>query len=252
MTFTAKVLDQYGTEMADQAEKVKWTVNELDAKGSVNNGAVTANADAKNGDEFSVTVSVEGSTVQEQSIAFTVKAPATPLTEVTLEYTAPADLTYDGQPKTPTIALHDGNSSLVKDTDYTVTYKRANGISNDTTNAGTITVEIKGIGNYTGTLTRTYTIEKFQPTITPDPKTISDLYVGGTATFTVTATGHTTGTNLLNDLQVTSSSTGVATVPLPSPLSRTAPQRSPCRIPGTPTTRRQVRQSQLKSTPGPQ
>ena len=212
MTFTAKVLDQYGTEMADQAEKVKWTVNELDAKGSVNNGAVTANADAKNGDEFSVTVSVEGSTVQEQSIAFTVKAPATPLTEVTLEYTAPADLTYDGQPKTPTIALHDGNSSLVKDTDYTVTYKRANGISNDTTNAGTITVEIKGIGNYTGTLTRTYTIEKFQPTITPEPKTISDLYVGGTATFTVTATGHTTGTNLLNDLQVTSSSTGVATV----------------------------------------
>ena len=212
MTFTAKVLDQYGTEMADQAEMVKWTVNESNAKGSVNNGAVTANTDAKNGDEFSVTVSVENSTIQEQLIAFTVKAPATPLTEVALEYTAPADLTYDGQPKTPTIALHDGNSSLVKDTDYTVTYKRANGISNDTTNAGTITVEIKGIGNYTGTLTRTYTIEKFQPTITPDPKTISDLYVGGTATFTVTATGHTTGTNLLNDLQVTSSSTGVATV----------------------------------------
>ena len=50
--------------------------------------------------------------------------------------------------------------TLVKDTDYTLSY------SEDVTNVGTVTVTVTGIGSYTGTVTRTYQI-------TPAPLTIT-------------------------------------------------------------------------------
>ena len=55
--------------------------------------------------------------------------------------------TYDGTAKTKTI-----QSSLIKDTDYTVSYS-------NNVNAGTATITITGIGDYTGTLTYYFTIE---------------------------------------------------------------------------------------------
>lgn len=59
--------------------------------------------------------------------------------------------TYSGNAVTPDVSIADGETKLVKDTDYTVSY--TNNI-----NIGTATATITGIGNYTGTCTLNYTI----------------------------------------------------------------------------------------------
>ena len=51
--------------------------------------------------------------------------------------------------------------ALVKDTDYTLSYA-------DNTNAGTATVTVTGIGNYTGTQDKEFEIEQRPLTVVPD------------------------------------------------------------------------------------
>ncbi len=65
----------------------------------------------------------------------------------------PEDVTYNGreQQQKPTVKDADGNE-LVEGVDYELVY------SEDTTNAGTVTVTVKGKGNYTGELDATYQI----------------------------------------------------------------------------------------------
>ena len=58
---------------------------------------------------------------------------------------------YDGSEKEPIITVKDGSTRLVNGKDYSVTY--SNNI-----NAGTATVTITGIGNYTGTASKTFAI----------------------------------------------------------------------------------------------
>ncbi|MCB6992620.1 hypothetical protein LI177_03850, partial [bacterium 210820-DFI.6.37] len=60
--------------------------------------------------------------------------------------------TYTGKAFTPAVTVKDGETTLVKDTDYTVSYK-------NNTNAGTATVTVTGTGNYTGTKKATFTIK---------------------------------------------------------------------------------------------
>lgn len=62
-------------------------------------------------------------------------------------------LTYDGKAKTPTPEVTDGTVALTKDQDYTVSYEK-------NTNAGTATIKISGMGNYSGELTKDFTINK--------------------------------------------------------------------------------------------
>ena len=71
------------------------------------------------------------------------------------------DLVYNGLSQEQEPVVKDKNKvDLVKGTDYTLSY------STDTTNVGTVTVTVTGIGNYTGTVTRTYEI-------TPAPYTVT-------------------------------------------------------------------------------
>ena len=70
--------------------------------------------------------------------------------EVTLSQTS---YTYDGSPKTPDATVKLGGKTLVKNTDYTLNYS-------NNTNAGTATLTVTGKGNYTGTVSRTFTIEQ--------------------------------------------------------------------------------------------
>ena len=68
---------------------------------------------------------------------------------------------YNGLSQEQEPVVKDKNKvDLVKGTDYTLSY------STDTTNVGTVTVTVTGIGNYTGTVTRTYEI-------TPAPYTVT-------------------------------------------------------------------------------
>lgn len=103
--------------------------------------------------------------------------------------------TYDGTEKEPTVTVQNDTETLAKDTDYTVEY--SNNI-----NAGTATVTVTGIGNYTGTLTKTFIINKAQQTVNA---TISSNTIDIGNTSEITASGQGT-------ISYTSSNTNVATV----------------------------------------
>ncbi len=60
---------------------------------------------------------------------------------------------YDGTAKTPTVTVKDGTTALKEGTDYTVTY--SNNI-----NVGIAKATVIGKGNYTGTVTKEFTITK--------------------------------------------------------------------------------------------
>lgn len=69
-------------------------------------------------------------------------------TAVTLAVTA---YSYDGKAKTPSVSVVLNGKTLTAGTDYTVTYK-------NNINIGTASAIVAGTGNYTGTITKTFTI----------------------------------------------------------------------------------------------
>ena len=64
-----------------------------------------------------------------------------------------ADVTYNGGEQKPAVVVKDGDKTLVENTDYTLSYS-------NTTNAGTATVTITGIGKYGGEVKKTYGIQR--------------------------------------------------------------------------------------------
>lgn len=68
-----------------------------------------------------------------------------------------ADVTYSGKLKIPTVKVQHAGTTLKKGTDYTVTYS-------NNRNAGTATAKITGKRNYSGTITKTFKINKATPT----------------------------------------------------------------------------------------
>ena len=73
-----------------------------------------------------------------------------------------SDPIYTGSPLTPAITLKDGVKPLRLGADYTVEYK-------NNVNAGTATILIKGLGNYSGSLTKEFNIKRSEILVTPDP-----------------------------------------------------------------------------------
>jgi hypothetical protein len=116
----------------------------------------------------------------------------------------PADVTYTGKEQKQPVTVTDKNGkTLAEGTDVKVTY------SDDTTNAGTVTVTITGNGGYTGTVTKTYKINPAELTVTTGSATktydgtaltsseasISGLVNGETATITATGTQTAVGSS---------------------------------------------------------
>ena len=62
--------------------------------------------------------------------------------------------TYDGKAKTPGVTVIDDGDTLTEGKDYTVTYAAGR------TNAGTYSVTVTGIGGYTGSVSRSFIINK--------------------------------------------------------------------------------------------
>ena len=101
-----------------------------------------------------------------------------------IEVTKPADSKYDGNvhENKPEVKDTKTGATLVEGTDYTLSYK------GDTTNAGTVTVTIIGVGNYTGSHNVEYQITKRNVTLTSataskvydkTPLTNSNITIGG-------------------------------------------------------------------------
>ncbi len=69
------------------------------------------------------------------------------------------DYTYDGKAKTPdVVSVSIGDNTLKESTDYTIDYA-------DNTNIGTAAVIITGTGNYTGNITKNFTISARKGTV---------------------------------------------------------------------------------------
>ena len=80
--------------------------------------------------------------------------------------------TYTGSPIVPELTVKDGKTALSEDTDYTVEYQ-------NNLNAGTATVTVTGKGNYSDSVSKTFTIE---------PKSITPVVtVSGDYTYTGSA-----------------------------------------------------------------
>ena len=81
-----------------------------------------------------------------------------------IEATDPADSIYDGKAHVNPLTVRDTKTGkdLVENKDYTLTYV------GDVVNVGTVKVEVKGIGNYTGEFTKKYQITPREYTVTTD------------------------------------------------------------------------------------
>ena len=132
-------------------------------------------------------------TVKAQSI---VPDPEHPETYLGIEIDSPSDITYDGKEhKWSPVVSSKAKTALVAGKDYAVEYS-----TTDFTNvAGEITVTIRGINNYTGSLTRTYKILPREYTVTTESDSkvydgtaltaggkIEGIVKGETYSFTIT------------------------------------------------------------------
>lgn len=100
-----------------------------------------------------ITAAVEGNGDYASGTAqYTLTVAPKPL-EANAVTLSPESYTYDGNAKTPTVEVKDGQATLVNGTDYTVAYS-------DNTNAGTAKVTVTLKGNYSGTVSKNFTINK--------------------------------------------------------------------------------------------
>ena len=130
--------------------------------------------------------------VKESIGTLTVKAksivpdgPDTPDEKKTgITVSEPSDSKYDGKVHREVLTVTDTKTGkeLVAGTDYSVTY------SSDLVNAGTVKVTVAGLGNYSGSFTKTYKITKRSVTLTS--ATVSKVYDGSALTNTsITVSG---------------------------------------------------------------
>ena len=144
-------------------------------------GKVTANGVGTS----NITISAAGTTEYLPADPITIRVTVTPATissdDVTLDSAA---LTYDGKAKTPSVTVTIGSTVLVPETDYTVSYS-------ENVNAGTDTasVTVKGCGNYTGEVTKTFSIAKAKQSITGVSNTYSKTF--GNSAFSLGAKAKT-------------------------------------------------------------
>ena len=122
-------------------------------------------------------------TVKSKSI--TPDGPNTPDEKKTgITVNEPSDSKYDGKEHREVLTVTDTKTGkeLVAGTDYSVTY------SSDLVNVGTVTIKVAGLGNYTGSFTKTYKITKRSVTLTS--ATVSKVYDGSALTNTsITVSG---------------------------------------------------------------
>ena len=101
--------------------------------------------------QATVTVTGQGAYTGELTENFAIAARM--LTEEMLWSEGDDFVVYDGEEKTISLGMYDAErkTDLTEDEDYTVAYS-------DNTNVGTVVVTVEGMGNYQGTVTKTFDI----------------------------------------------------------------------------------------------
>ncbi|SCW70609.1 Putative cell wall binding repeat-containing protein [Ruminococcaceae bacterium YRB3002] len=108
-----------------------------------------------------VTVKGKGSYTDSVSICFEITAKT--ISGATVS--SIADQTHTGSAIEPTVTVIDGSKTLLKGTDYTVSYS-------NNVDVGTATITVKGKGNYTGTKKISFTIVASQENTSSDVENI--------------------------------------------------------------------------------
>ena len=98
-----------------------------------------------------------GIQLAEGIISITVEPETVSISDCTVTLSA-SSFRYDGTAKKPSVTVKYGTSVLVKEKDYSLTY--CNNI-----NAGQASVKITGKGDYSGTVSKTFTIQKADQTL---------------------------------------------------------------------------------------
>ena len=96
----------------------------------------------------SVTITGKGSYSGSQTKNFTITPADLTKTKISL---SASSFIYDGAEKKPAITIKAGKKPLTLNKDYTISYK-------NNTNVGTASVTVTGKGNYTGTISKSFTI----------------------------------------------------------------------------------------------
>ena len=128
-----------------------------------------------------VTLTGKGNYAGSVEIKFNITAKA--LTDSMVQPIA--SQTYTGSAIEPTVTVNVGEKTLTAGTDYTVTYK-------DNTNVGTAKVIVTGKGNYSDSVSQTFTIKQKDVTAQRDAKNIQVVVDKGT--FDAPTFGDVTGT----------------------------------------------------------
>ena len=145
------------------------------AVASVNNdGVVTAKAPGT----ATITISADGTDEYLPSESITITVTVTRQDIKNAAVTGLTAKTYNGKGQTQSPVVKIGTTILTAGTDYTVSYK-------NNTNTGTATVTLTGKGNYTGTKSATFVINKAAQNIAIKVSAAS-IAVGKTATVSIT------------------------------------------------------------------
>ena len=152
-----------------------------------------------------VTFIVNDGTLTITPKSITPDGPNTPEDKKTgITATNPDDSIYNGEAHVNPLTVRDTKTGkdLVENKDYTLTY------SDDVVNVGTVTVTVKGIGNYTGEFTKKYQITPREYTVTTDSAnktydgnpltaggTVNNLVKDETVVFTITGSQTNVGTS---------------------------------------------------------
>ena len=116
-----------------------------------NNDYTVAYTDNINVGTATVTVTGMGNYGGTQTVNFTINPKALVANETTLSAT---DFTYNTTEQKPVVTVKDGTTPLVLNKDYNLTWPT------DIINQGSKTITINGTGNYTGSFSKTYTINQ--------------------------------------------------------------------------------------------
>ena len=162
---------------------LKITVPSVTYNGKAQKPAVTVkynNYTFKNGTDYTLsyrnntkigtaTVTVKGKGKLSGTRSVTFKINAKPIKNAVITYNN--SLTYNGSALSPAVTVKYGNTTLKKNTDYTVAYS-------NNVNAGTGSITITGKGIYGGSVKKTFTIKKLGISASAVSGTGNKVYTG--------------------------------------------------------------------------
>ena len=188
----AEVPEISNMEYTGRAIKPKFEVHQLCTLLERGKDYTVSYSDNVNAGTATVTISGAGEYTGSVTASFVID----PKPISSLEVSGITAKTFNGKAQTQAIVVNDGIATLVEGKDYVVAYE-------NNVHAGTASVVITGKGNYTGTVTKTFTIKKAPNTITAK---------NFTKTYSTKAQSFSLGVKLKNGTPTYKSSTKSVTV----------------------------------------